>query len=123
MNKFFLLIFSFFLYFIINTLLFDNDTIHKEQIKFEYNIIPVIFSMMILSFITIILKLLALSNNNIPHLIKSTQKNKNKAKKQSVKIIKELNLKFNILLFFRLYIFIYFAILILYFMLIIIILK
>ena len=104
LNKLSLFIFSFSLYFTMNTLFFDNNTIHKiyetrGQLKFIYNILHIIYSMMISSFITIILKLLALSNNNILHLRKIKQKNINKAIKESNQIIKELNIKFNIYYF------------------------
>ena len=100
-NKLSLFIFSFSLYFTVNTLFFDNNIIHKiyetkGTLKFIYNILQIIYSMFISSFITIILKLLALSNNSFLHIRKIQNINKNKAKKESVKLIKKLNIRFNI---------------------------
>ena len=100
-NKLSLFIFSFSLNFTVNTLFFDNNIIHKiyktnGTLLFIYNILQIIYSMFISSFLTMILKLLALSNNSFLHLRKNQRRNRKKAIKESVELIKNLNIRFNI---------------------------
>ena len=102
-NKFSLFIFSFSLYFLVNALFFDNHTVHKiyateGKLQFIYNILHIIYSTIISSGITLILKLLALSNNNILNIKKIYHNNRNKirAKKIGDELLKKLIIKFNI---------------------------
>ena len=109
-----LFIFSFSLYFSVNTLFFDDNTIHKiyknqGKLEYIYNILNIIYSAIISSIITLILKLLALSNKNILKL-KSSKKRK-KILNESAILIKKLNIKFHIyyiMSFFILILFWYF---------------
>ena len=94
-----LFIFSFSLYFAVNTFFFNDNIIHKlyktpGKIQFIYSILNIIYSTLISSTITLILKLLALSNKSILKL--KIMKNKNKALKESSNIFKEFNIKFHI---------------------------
>ena len=98
-NKLSLLVFSFSLYFTVNTLFFDNDTIHKNYVahgKLKYNILQIIYSTLISSTITFFVKLLALSNNSIIRLKNIKNNNRKKALKNSIKLINQLYFKFNI---------------------------
>ena len=100
-NKLSLFIFSFSLYFTVNTLFFDNDTIHKNYInkgnlKFIYNILHIIYSTLISSTITILMKLLALSNNSIIKLKNIKNNKRKKALEKTTKLINQLYCKFNI---------------------------
>ena len=94
-----LFIFSFSLYFAVNTLFFRDTTIHKlyetqGNIQFIYSILNIIYSTIISLTITLALKLLALSNKSILKL--KSYKNRNKALQESSITIKELNIKFYI---------------------------
>ena len=97
-----LLIFSFSLYFTVNTFFFDNDTIHRiykaqGKLKFIYYILNIFYSTLISSVTIIILKSLALSNRSILFLKKIN--NKKKAIKESQNLIQKLNIKFRIYFF------------------------
>ena len=94
-----LFIFSFSLYFTVNTLFFTDSVIHKlyetpGQLQFIYSILNIIYSTLISSTITLILKFLALSDKSILKL--KNMKNKKNAIKESSNIIKGFNIKFNI---------------------------
>ena len=100
-NKLSLFIFSFSLYFTVNALFFDNDTIHKNYInqgnlKFIYNILHIIYSTLISSTVTILMKLLALSNNSIIKLKNIKNNKRKKALENTTKLINQLYCKFNI---------------------------
>ena len=87
------------MYFSVNTLFFDDSTIHKiyenqGKLDFIYNLYNIIYSTLISSIITIILKLFALSNKSILKLKK--YKNKKKAINESALLIKRLNIKFHV---------------------------
>jgi len=94
-----LFIFSLSLSFTITALFLDNNTIHeiyktKGNLDYIYYLLHIIYSTIISSAITLLLKLLALSNNSILNLKKI--KNSNKAKKESLNVIKQLNIRFNL---------------------------
>ena len=94
-----LLIFSFSLYFTVNALFFDDNTmnkIYKNQghLKIYFYTLHIIYSTLISSFITLILRTLALSSKNMLK-IKNIQ-GKKTALMESVKLIKLLYIKFNI---------------------------
>ena len=98
-----LFLFSFGLYYTISSLFFQDSTIHKIYddngiFNFEYQIPKIIYSSLISTVITIIIKYLSLSEN---HVIKGK-----KSKDNPEKIIKVLKIKF--LLFFILIIFWYY---------------
>ena len=90
---------SFALYCTINTLFFDNPTLHqiyvdKGSFNFIFQIPQILYSTIISSFINIIIKLLSLSEKNILEI----KNEKNNKIEKSKKIIKCLNIKF--ILFF-----------------------
>ena len=94
-----LFIFSFSLYFTVNALFFDDNTMNKiyqnqGHLKIYFYTLHIIYSTLISSFITLILKTLALSSKNMLK-IKNIQ-GKKAALKESVKLIKLLNIKFNV---------------------------
>ena len=94
-----LFIFSFSLNFALNTLFFTDTTIHNiyensERTRFVYSILNIIYSTIISLFITIILKIFALSNKSILNL--KNYKIRKIAIKESSRIIKEFSIKFNI---------------------------
>jgi len=94
-----LFIFSFSLYFTVNALFFDDNTMNKiyqnqGHLKYYFYTLHIIYSTFISSFITLFLKTLALSNKNMLK-IKNIQ-GKKTALMESVKLIKLLNIKFNI---------------------------
>ena len=94
-----LFIFSFSLYFTVNALFFDDNTMNKiyqnqGNLKYYFHTLHIIYSTLISSFITIILRTLALSSKNMLK-IKNIQ-GKKTALMESVKLIKLLNIKFNI---------------------------
>ena len=94
-----LFIFSFSLNFALNTLFFTDTTIHNiyensERTRFVYSILNIIYSTIISLFITIILKIFALSNKSILNL--KSYKIRKIAIKESSRIIKEFSIKFNI---------------------------
>ena len=100
-NKLSLFIFSFSLYVTVNTIFFDNDTIHKNytaqgNLKLIYNILQIIYSTLISSTITLFMKLLALSNNSIIKLKNIKNNDKKKVKKNVTKLVNQLYCKFNI---------------------------
>ena len=109
-----LFIFSFSLYFSVNTLFFDDNTIHKiyenqGKLEYIYNILNIIYSAIISSIITLILKLLALSNKSILQL--KNNKKRKKILNESTILVKNLNIKFHIyyiMSFFILILFWYF---------------
>ena len=97
-----LLIFSFSLYFTVNTFFFDNDTLHRiykaqGKLEFIYYILHIFYSTLISSVTIIILKSLALSNRSI--LFLKTINDKKKAIKESQNLIQKLNIKFRIYFF------------------------
>lgn len=94
-----LFIFSFSLYFTVNALFFDDNTMDKiyqnqGHLKYYFYTLHIIYSSLISAFITLILRTLALSNKNMLK-IKKIQ-GKKAALIESVKLIKLLNFKFNI---------------------------
>ena len=94
-----LFIFSFSLYFTVNALFCDDNTMNKiyqnhGQLKLYFYTLHIIYSTLISSFITLILKALALSSKNILK-IKNIQEKKT-ALLESIKLNKLLNIKFNI---------------------------
>ena len=95
--KILLLLFSFIIYFTINALFFNDSTIHKiYNDNGKYNILfqipQIIYSSLISSILNIILKTLALSEQNIIKLKKI--KNKKLINKKSKELIKFLYYKF-----------------------------
>ena len=91
-----LFIFSFCLFLTINALFFDDITmnkIYKSKGNF-FNILHTVYSTLISTFITLIIKLLALSNSDMLKIKKI--KSKRKALMEGVKLIKVLNIKFSI---------------------------
>jgi hypothetical protein len=103
-NKFSLFVISFSLYCFVNSLFFDNKTIHElykseGNLEFMYNILHIIYSTVISSFITLILKLLALSNKSILNIKKIKEKNKVKVLKRANNLIHQLIIRFNIYYF------------------------
>jgi hypothetical protein len=94
-----LFIFSFSLYFTVNALFCDDNTMNKiyqnhGDLKLYFYTLHIIYSTLISSFITLILKTLALSSKNILK-IKNIQEKKT-ALMESIKLNKLLNIKFNI---------------------------
>ena len=108
-----LFFFSFTIYFTINALFFNDNTMHKIYIdngsyNFSYQIVQIIYSTIISTILNIILKYLALSESNILY-IKISKKSENLNEK-SKKVIKILTYKFisffiisTIFIFFFLY--------------------
>ncbi len=98
-----LLLFSFSLYFTVSALFFEDKTMHKiyeskGNLDFLLRIPNILYSTIISSVITMIIKFLALSNKDI---LKIKQiKNKEKALKESTKLLSILKIKLN--LFFML---------------------
>ena len=98
-----LLLFSFSLYFTVSALFFEDETMHKiyesqGNLDFLLKIPNILYSTIISSVISMLIKYLALSNKDI---LKIKQiKNKEKALKESTKILSILKIKLN--LFFML---------------------
>ena len=98
-----LLLFSFSLYFAVSALFFEDETMHKiyesqGNLDFLLKIPNILYSTIISSVISMLIKYLALSNKDI---LKIKQiKNKEKALKESTKILSILKIKLN--LFFML---------------------
>ena len=93
-----LFIFSLSLNFTITALFLDNNTIHeiyktKGNLDYIYYLLHIIYSTVISSAITLLLKILALSNNSILNLKKI--KTSKKAKNEAHNVIKQLDIKFN----------------------------
>ena len=96
-----LFIFSFIINYFINALFFDDDTMHKiyedkGKFSFIYQLPQIIYSSLISSVLNTVLKLLALSENNI--LQYKSIKNDKDINKKETELINKLNIKF--LLFF-----------------------
>jgi hypothetical protein len=94
-----LFLFSFSLYFCVNTLFFEDKTMHniyinKGKLSILYQIPVILYSTIISSVISIIIKLFALSEKEILNIRKI--KNKQESLKKSSEIAKSLKLKFNI---------------------------
>ena len=94
-----LFIFSLSLYFTVNTLFFNDTTLHKiyeaqGETQFIYSILNIFYSTLISSTITLVLKLLALSNKNILKL--KTFKSRKKAVEESLILVRKFTIKFNI---------------------------
>ena len=94
-----LFIFTISLYFTVNTLFFNDTTIHKiyenkTKIQLIYSLMNIFYSTIINSTITIVLKLLALSNKSILKL--RAFKDRKKAIKESKNLVKQFNIKFSI---------------------------
>ena len=106
-----LFIFSFSLYFTVNALFFDDNTMNKiyqnqGHLKYFFYTLHIIYSTLISSFITLILRKLALSSKNMLK-IKNIQ-GKKEALIESVKLIKLLNIKFNVFYIISLLLLIFF---------------
>ena len=92
-----LFIFSFSLYFAVNAIFFEDDTMHKiyesqGNLNFFFHLLHILYSTIISSIITIIVKSLALSNKS---MLKIKQiRNTNKSLKESVKLKRFLKFKF-----------------------------
>ena len=94
-----LFLFSFSLYFTVNTLFFTDETMHKIYenqglLEYYFYLLHIIYSTFISAFITLILKTLALSNKNMLKIKRI--KDKRNALMESVKLIKTLNVRFSI---------------------------
>ena len=94
-----LFLFSFSLYFSANALFFTDDTMHKifetqGNIVLFFHKLNIIYSSLISTLITLLIKLLALSSKDILKIKKI--KNRNLALTNSVKLIKTLNCRFSI---------------------------
>ena len=94
-----LFLFSFSLYFSTNTLFFTDDTMHKifenqGNIALFFNILNIIYSSLISTIITLLIKILALSSKDILKIKKI--KNRKLALTSSVKLIKTLYIRFSI---------------------------
>ena len=92
-----LFLFSFALYFTINTLFFNDETMHKiyedeGSFNFIYQIPQILYSTIISTVISIIIKFLSLSEKNILNIKKEKDKENKENKKN--KTIKCLNIKF-----------------------------
>ena len=90
---------SFAVFYTINGLFFDDDTMHKIYVSkgsfdFEYQIPKIVYSSLISIIINKILGLLALSNNAVIKL--KENKEKKDVKKRKNNLIKNLNIKFSI---------------------------
>jgi hypothetical protein len=108
-----LFIFSFSLYFTVNALFFDDNTMNKiyqnqGHLKYFFYTLHIIYSTLISSFITLILRKLALSSKNMLK-IKNIQ-GKKEALIESVKLIKLLNIKFNVFYIISLLLLIFFLV-------------
>ena len=95
MIKIILFLFSFSLYFTVNALFFNDSTMHKinedlGEYNFIYQLSNILYSTIISTFISMIIKYLSLSEKNILK-IKYEKKDKNK---KYLEIIKYLNIKF-----------------------------
>jgi hypothetical protein len=106
-----LFIFSFSLYFTVNALFCDDNTMNKiyqnhGDLKLYFYTLHIIYSTLISSFITLILRKLALSSKNMLK-IKNIQ-GKKEALIESVKLIKLLNIKFNVFYIISLLLLIFF---------------
>ena len=107
-----ILIFSFSLYFSVNTLFFGDSIIHKVyenegKLQFIYSILKIIYSTIISCTITLIVKFLALSNRDIIKL-QNNKKNKKETIKESSNLIKRLNIKFRIYFFISFFLLLFF---------------
>ena len=105
--KIILFLFSFSLYFTVNALFFTDSTMHKiyeekGNVNFIYYIPQIIYSTIISSVISFIIKFLSLSEKNIIE-IKKTKENKSE---KALKILKCLNIKF-VLFFILCFIFLF----------------
>ena len=105
--KIILFLFCFSLYFTVNALFFNDGTIHTIYIdegsfNFIYQIPQILYSTLITSLISIIIKNLSLSEKNILEI----KREKSNSKEKSIKIIKCLNIKF-ILFFILLFLFLF----------------
>jgi hypothetical protein len=94
-----LFLFSFSLYFTINALLFNDETMHKIYVnqgllQYYFYLLHIVYITFISAFITLILKTLALSNKDMLKIKRI--KSKKNALMESVKLIKTLNIRFNI---------------------------
>jgi len=94
-----LFLFSFSLYFSTSALFFTDDTMHKifenqGNIALFFNILNIIYSSLISTIITLLIKKLALSNKDILKIKKI--KNRKLALTNSVKLIKKLYIRFSI---------------------------
>ena len=94
-----LFIFTISLYFTVNTLFFNDTTIHKiykneTKIQLIYSLMNILYSTIINSTITLVLKFLALSNKSILKL--RTFRDRKKAIKESKNLVKQFNFKLKI---------------------------
>ena len=97
--KLFLFFFSFSVFFTVNALFFNDDTMHKiykEQGKFNfiYQLPKILYSSAISGVINTVIKMLALSEKEVLKLKK--EKNNNVIKVKGEKLINSLRLKFNL---------------------------
>ena len=112
--KIIIFLFSFALFFTINTLFFNDTTLHKiyedqGQFNFIYQIPNILYSTIITSIINTIIRYLSLTENDILEL----KKEKNNIKEKSIKLLKNLIIKliiFFILVFLFLILFWYYLI-------------
>ena len=97
-----LFLFGFTLYHVVNTLFFNDNTMHKiyedeGSFNLNFQLPQILYSSIISSVFNIILKLLALSNGAIleyKSLIKNKQNNKGNLDEKEKKLIKNLQIKF-----------------------------
>ena len=83
--KIFLFFYSFVIYFFVNTLFFNDSTMHKIYLdvgiyNFTYQISQIIYSILISSVLNLFARALALTNKNIINLKKDIENNNNKKK-------------------------------------------
>ena len=100
-----LFLFSFSLYFCVNTLFFEDKTMHKiyinkGKLSILYQIPVILYSTIISSVISVIIKIFALSEKEILKIRKI--KDKPESMKKSSELAKSLKLKFNIFFFISL---------------------
>ena len=100
-----LLIFSFCLYFTVNAFFFTDKTMHKiyedkGSFNFIFQLPSIIYSALISTVINMVIRKLALSENNVLEL--KNIKNKKNAKKETVKLYRRLMIKFNLFFFISL---------------------
>ena len=101
MIKFFLFFFFFSSHFAINALFFNDETIHKiyedkGTFNFIYQIPQIIYSSIISSFISILIKFLALTEKNILELKKQNKRNVSDIESEMKKIIVIIKIKFSL---------------------------
>ena len=100
-----LFIFSFCLYFTVNAFFFTDKTMHKIYedkgiFNFIFQLPSIIYSTLISTVINMIIKKLALSENNVLEL--KHIKNKKNAQEETVKLNKRLMIKFNLFFYISL---------------------